>query len=209
MSYQRSTVVRCTKCEEHVTGTEHGFHRYSEEGLNVRVSLLGCPECGSYFVVKYYGADVPDRYGRAAIDWDPPVIILPAETVTLDKSVPDEIAGSYKEAQRVLSHASGYTAAAIMCRRTLEGMCENQAAHGATLKAKLEDLRNRGIIEAKLFEWADDVLRALGNDAAHDVSVMITKQDAEDALDFTRALIEYLYVFQPAFQRFRARRTKP
>ena len=93
-----------------------------------------------------------------------------------------------------------------MCRRIIDGVAKYNEARGRDLKEKLLDLKSRGIIEARLHEWADHVLRQLGNDAAHDPNVEITKDDANDALEFTKAILEYVYVFDAAFQRFKERR---
>ncbi len=72
---------------------------------------------------------------------------------------------------------------------------------------RLERLRDQGVIEGRLHEWADE-LRIVGNEAAHDVSVEVSAQDAADTLEFTRAVLEYAYTFRQRFERFRKRRAK-
>ena len=133
-------------------------------------------------------------------------MLYPGVPESLDSSVPTAIADSYLEARRAFGQAAAFTGAAILCRRTLEGICKDRGAAGGNLKSKLLDLKTKGIIEPRLHEWADEVLRGLGNDAAHDVGQTISKDDAQDALEFTKAIIEYLYVFEAAFQRFKGRR---
>jgi len=95
-----------------------------------------------------------------------------------------------------------------MCRRTLEAICHEYEAKGGTLAAKLKYLNEMEIIESRLHLWADKILKNLGNEAAHDVRSDISKQDALDALEFTRTIIEYLYVFEAAYNRFLERRLK-
>lgn len=70
----------------------------------------------------------------------------------------------------------------------------------------LNDLASKGKLDARLHEWANDVLRTLGNDAAHNVGAMISEDDARDALEFTKALIQNLFVLQRAFDAFKKRR---
>jgi hypothetical protein len=44
--------------------------------------------------------------------------------------------------------------------------------------------------------------------AAHDVSSTVSKEDARDLLDFTRALVEYIFTFTESFRKFQERRAK-
>jgi len=93
----------------------------------------------------------------------------------------------------------------MMCRRTLEAVCQDKQATKGNLAAKLKILQETGVIDARLYEWAD-ALRLVGNDAAHNVEEFMGKEDAKDGLDFTRAIIEYIYTFTDAFEKFKARR---
>jgi hypothetical protein len=56
-------------------------------------------------------------------------------------------------------------------------------------------------------EW-DDALRLAGNEAAHDVNVTISGDDARDMLEFTSAILDYLFSFWDKFERFRKRRQR-
>lgn len=202
-------VVYCARCEKHVTGRSHGEHRYDEDGEEVSRTFLTCPACSDPFVVHQQGSYHPSDYGSGyELSWSDAVVLLPGDAKSLDASVPINIAASYAEARRVFSSASAHTAAAIMCRRTLEGVCAHLDAKGGNLARKLDNLKERGLIEPRIHEWANHVLRSLGNDAAHDVDAVISKEDAKDALDFTKAIIEYLFVFEAAFQQFKKRRAK-
>ena len=57
-----------------------------------------------------------------------------------------------------------------MCRKTLEGICVRHGVKERNLVKSLEKMKIDGIIDERLFEWAD-VMRHAGNDAAHDVNV--------------------------------------
>lgn len=99
----------------------------------------------------------------------------------------------------------GVTASAIMCRKTLEGVSADHGATGSNLEKKLASLKEKGVIEGRLFEWANE-LRLVGNDAAHDVAVQVMPQDARDTLDFTQAVLQYVYTLRDRFEEFKKRR---
>jgi hypothetical protein len=92
-----------------------------------------------------------------------------------------------------------------MCRKTLEGICEAHKITSRNLATSLKEMKDQGIIENRLFEWAD-ALRISGNEAAHSVTVSISAQDARDILEFTNALLEYVFTFQDKFEEFKKRR---
>ncbi|MGC4088962.1 MAG: DUF4145 domain-containing protein [Polyangiaceae bacterium] len=209
MGKSDNVVVYCTDCEKHVTGNVHGEHRHDVHNDPLLDKFLSCPHCHAPFVVGHSGSYESRDYGEGYdLVWGEPKVIFPSDPKSLDQSVPPNIAASFLEARRVYTSASANTAAAIMCRRTLEGVCGHLEAKGGNLARKLDNLKERGLIEPRIHEWANHVLRSLGNDAAHDVDAVISKEDAKDALDFTKAIIEYIFVFETAFQRFKKRRAK-
>ena len=52
-----------------------------------------------------------------------------------------------------------------------------------------------------------DALRISGNEAAHDVNVTTSPEDARDILEFTNALLEYVFTFRDKFEEFKKRRS--
>ncbi len=206
-----SLAAWCSECKQHVDGKEHGWFEEEDDYGNgvTRYTLLECPRCSSALLARHLA-----RYTYHQADyqqggpWSATRTLYPGEPAQpFGASVPRAIITSYQEAHDVFHKARSNTAAAIMCRRTLEGIC----AHFGTksrdkLPNKLQKLKTEGVIDEKMFNWADQVLRELGNDAAHDVGQTISREDAQAALDFTRALIEQLFVIQPALDRFLERR---
>ena len=94
----------------------------------------------------------------------------------------------------------------IMCRKCLEAFCVELEASGSDLKSRLADLERKGAIESKLYQWADQ-LRVVGNDAAHDLNIVIDHDDASDAVDFVEATMLYAFILTRKFQSFLARRS--
>lgn len=206
MADTRTLVVRCPKCESNEVGTVRGEYHGGDEDNPNRHSLVRCPSCGQAFLTYEEGVSDLDEWNNHMVHWRGPIFLYPNDSSRLDASVPDAIAESFHEAQRAFDQASAYTGAAILCRRTLEGICKHFEAKGGNLVKKLEHLRTTGKLDERFHEWADHVLRGLGNDAAHDVDQIISRADARDALDFTKALIQQMFVLEAAFKRFKERR---
>ena len=131
-------------------------------------------------------------------------LIFPQSVDLPLKGVPDSVKRAYEQAQRCFV-SSSYDACALMCRRSLEALCKSFNVQGRTLEAKLKALADVQIIEARLVDWAHGI-RHVGNEAAHDTEAEVSKEDARDALDFTEALLTYVFVLNDKFAIFSARR---
>jgi hypothetical protein len=196
-------LVECSECGAVVNAEEIAIHEYDFppelEFFKKRVTFLNCPKCKSPLLASQ---DESDSDG-----WGEPLRIYPPSDRDLHHSVPKPIQEAFSEAH-VCFRAKAFTAAAIMCRKTLEGICsENGVRSSGTLAAQLKKLKDDGIIENRLFEWAEE-LRTIGNEAAHGVEFVVSKADARDTLEFTEALIEYVFTYRHKFDQFKKRRAK-
>jgi len=192
-------LIDCTTCSALVDGVVEAAYEYrdSEIGIKELISLLHCPRCLQPLVA------LQTDWGEG---WDTPSRVYPKERVRVDPFMPTPIKAAFSEALQCFKTGS-FTAAAIMCRKALEGVCVHFGQTKGTLAARLKALKDDGTIEARLFEWAD-ALRLSGNDAAHDVAVTVTKEDARDVVEFTFALTEYLFTYRRRFEEYAKRRTK-
>jgi hypothetical protein len=158
----------------------HQYEAHDTNGLAPSFiwTFAKCPRCESPFVAVSE-EDIP-------AGWQAPQRVFPAyESDRLGDAVPKPIQASFAEARQCL-RAKAYTAAALMCRKTLEGICVAHEETTGNLAVRLQRLRDSGVIDRRLFEWADE-LRIFGNEAAHDVNVTIPSQDANDILLHARA----------------------
>jgi hypothetical protein len=165
----------------------------------LRFLFAKCPRCEAPFLAQQE-EDVPE--GRRA-----PERMFPITDVRLAGALPKPIQAAFEEASRCMC-SNAFTAAAVMCRKALEGICAAHGVNERSLATSLEKLRDDGTIDRRLYEWADE-LRLFGNDAAHDLNVVISGEDAADIMDFTRALVEYVFTFRERFEQFRQRRKRP
>lgn len=192
-------LVECQYCEAIVDGEViAGYDDYEEEsGMAGKYSFLKCPKCARPFIML----QVDDGPG-----WDEPVRLYPPRDEGISLAIPNPIRLAYEEA-RACFRVKAYTATAIMCRKTLEGIAEEHKITVRNLASALKEMRDKGVIESRLYEWAD-ALRISGNEAAHGVNLSISPQDAKDILEFTIALLEYVFTFQDRFEQFKKRRGK-
>lgn len=145
-------------------------------------------------------------YGSEFVNLSEERILFPSPPNTLLGNLPNSVDRAFTQASKC--YKSGfYDASVLMCRRALEATCKSLGATGKNLFQKIVDLKNKGHIDLKLNEWADSV-RMVGNKAAHEVEKAISKEDAQDILDFTEALLLYTFTLDTKFQAFQQRNNK-
>lgn len=196
----------CPSCKAPVLGTTVGtvrtkvvFVRHKTRGNSMRdkerIALIRCNSCGMPMV-----ASQRNEIWR----WETISIIWPPQDREVSEHVPGPIRADFEEARGCFRHAH-YNASAVMVRRTLEGVCQDQGATKKNLAAALAELDSAGKIDSRLIEWANE-LRIIGNMGAHHSSEEIRKSDVGDAISFTEALLDYLYVLTAEFEAFKTRR---
>lgn len=196
--------IECTNCHAHVDADEIGNFEYGP-GENYdpgRYMLLRCRRCRFPLLINQ------DNSGNAVEGdiWDAPTVLYPQSDFSVNPKAPAQIRAAVEEGSKCY-RARAFTAAAIMCRKTLEGVCEAHGVKERTLDALLKKMLETDKIDKRLYEWSDQ-LRIIGNEAAHGISVTSSPQDARDALDFTIAIIDYLFSYRDQFEKFKARRPK-
>ncbi|WP_317445395.1 DUF4145 domain-containing protein [Streptomyces collinus] len=197
-------LVTCPHCERaalaRVAGEISGDE--PEDGPPYLLELARCSKCRKPFLA------VEEDWGQG---WDGEAGVLwPKQQSSLSLHVPEALRREHAEARRCFS-AKAYTAAAVMVRRTLEGVCVDQGMSSGTSRSKplfkmLEQMKDEGKIDGRLLEWAQE-LRILGNQGAHYTGTSVSREDAADGLALAEALLDFLYVLTAQFAAFKARRT--
>jgi len=177
-------ILECKRCEALVNAEPVAKYIVEDEFLPTTYSFLRCPKCSGPFLT-----DEDDFSGL--------ISLFPQPDTRVNPNLPEPLKAACEEATSCFK-SKAYTATAIMCRKTLEGICIEHGATGRTLVASLKELKDKGVIENRLYEWAD-ALRISGNEAAHDVNVTISADDAKDIIEFTNALLEYVFTFRDKF----------
>lgn len=193
----------CGFCQTRVQAAVKGRHGFTPDdgGLYEEWFLVACTKCKQPNLVgrEYYGSH---GGGEEWGDWR----IFPPRARVFGGEVPRPIRRSYDEAQVNLRSGS-FLSAAMMCRRVVELLAKAHGIKTGDLAKKLLALKDQGVIDGRLYEWAT-ALRFAGNDAAHedDPDYDISKPDADDLLTFTEAIIDYVYIYRARFDEFTKRR---
>lgn len=193
----------CPHCEQASNAVVRGKAVWngvssSGEDLNppVEWTLVQCHRCAQPTL------QAREDFGGGFSDDDRPATVYPPPH-RLSPSVPAGLRREWEEAQTCFA-AKAYAACVVMVRRTLEGTCAEQGVQVKNLDKALKKLATDGLIDATLAEWAD-VLRRVGNKGAHYTGEAVSREDAQDALDFAEALLDHLYVLRKRFEQFQSR----
>ena len=117
-------------------------------------------------------------------------LLYPYAKKVLD-GVPEIIRKSYFEAKKIQSQSSA--GSAVLLRRALEYVCQEQKSPGRNLNDKLKHLSDKGIIPTHLYSMAN-TLRFLGNVGAHPSDFEISHSEIDAINDFFIAICEYVYI---------------
>ncbi|HLF35855.1 MAG TPA: DUF4145 domain-containing protein [Cyclobacteriaceae bacterium] len=188
-----------------------------------------CPHCQRHTAVSTAPAEYEESYGskyHTAALWDTghgdkwwigicnychkPVLVknngqeiypkpFPSPT---DSRIPNPMRQDILEAKLCYS-IDAFRGCSVMARRAMQNACINKGATKKDLVHQIEELQTNGIITKDIKEWAD-VVRWVGNDAAHPNKDDVVKEDAEDILSLAEQFLQVLYV-APAIAQ--ARRT--
>lgn len=120
---------------------------------------------------------------------------LPSPT---DERIPDNIRKDLIEAKICFS-VQAYRGCAVMARRVMQTTCLDKGAKKKDLVDQLHELQDAGIITKDIKEWAD-VVRWVGNDAAHPNKDEVTMEDGQDILKLAEQFLHVIYV-APAIAR--------
>jgi Domain of unknown function (DUF4145) len=187
--------MRCPLCRQQGTldDIQPDYWAGRIGGAQIVWGARRCPkeDCGALIQVVIDGAKVYS---------------YPAETVDFDSTgLPAGVLGALQEA--IMCHAHQcYVAGAIMVRKTLEEVCDDQGAQGGNLFARLEDLRGKVILPEAMFEGLHN-LRLLGNDAVHIESQAFDQVDQEEvevALEVTKEILKATYQYDSMMGRLAA-----
>lgn len=192
-------LIDCHECNALVSAEVLAVHE-QDDILNKRTFLLKCPACDSALV----GFTEQDIREDGELYWPEPMRVYPKPIHLLGFQVPDVVRKSIYEAERCM-RSGAFSAATSMCGRALEAVCRHLGTKDTYLGAGIKELKDKGIIDARLYQWSEE-LRDARNRATHATDEVVTEQDAEDILSFTYAIIDYVFLLTFRFEQFQKRK---
>ena len=188
-------IIECHKCDAKVEAKEIGSHFYSD--IDLTVGLYLCPVCETVLVGRsdlIITGPGPNDY-----EWGPSTRLWPEPYDTLDDAIPEGVRRSIEDARKCLN-SGVFSAAAVMCGRALEFVTIEKTGE-KTLYKGLQKLKEQNVIDDRLFEWGE-ALRKERNIGAHAAEEEISRQDANDILDFAVAICDYIYVLAQKYSEY-------
>jgi len=197
-------IVECPHCDAKVDCEEKGAVNFDIEyaGVPSKAVLLECKVCQA----PLFGFSELIQTSQDDWEWGAVDRQWPAPDLEVGCGLPEIARISLVEAKQCFK-AKAFSACAVMCGRTIEGVCKHHDPKTKTLAAGLKKLRDDGTIDERIYGWGE-ALRSHRNLGAHATTEKVSKEDAKDLLDFSIAICEYVFVLNEKFQRFQARQKK-
>jgi hypothetical protein len=222
-------IIDCPICKAKVGAEEKGrldhtwFDEDAFEPAGERIFLGTCPSCQTSLVGRAEQTEFEGFEGTAFSEWSDVIRVYPKPPKVFSSyRIPRTLNESLLEADRALQ-AGANIAACVMLGRSLEALCRdvlepnvvptaiadsdakpNKPKRRLMLAAGIRELRERKIIDDRLFDWSQS-LNAVRNLAAHPEDITVSRQDAEDLQAFVYAITEYVYDLTDRYNEFKAR----
>lgn len=135
----------------------------------------------------------------------------PPERIDFDASdLPEDVRSPLEEA--IACHADGsFRAAAVMVRRALEAVCNDQGIEGKSLYKRVEGLGEKITLPRGMVDSLHN-LRLLGNDAAHVEAKAydeVGKREAEIAVHVAKVILQAAYQMESILGELEALKSEP
>jgi hypothetical protein len=193
-------LTECRACEAIVAAevlAQYSAVLDPRAGATERFTFARCPKCDSPLLAReqFYGREDDKEV------WSEPYRLYPAKDELVGPRIPRSVRNSFAEALNCFN-AQAYSASTLMCRRTLEAACAESEIEGGSLRESLREMSSRGIVDARVLDWLDALPHLAGAEGAESSA----REEAREVVEFTDALLAYLYTFRDRLEEFRQRR---
>jgi hypothetical protein len=195
----QNLIIDCPHCAVRIKSQATAWIGNGEEKA---FFLLECSTCHNALFGSTYA--YKDQFGDW--EWDTVERLWPAPTIAdVGPAIPKAARRDIQDAQKCFSHGI-YSATTVLCGRALERLIKEKV--GAHMIGKgLTELKNKGIIDERLFSWAE-ALRKERNIGAHASEEDTTKENAQDIVDFTIAIFDYVYTLSEKYEEYIKRKSQ-
>jgi hypothetical protein len=195
--------IACPYCDARVQASVLAEREYQggEDDQPSKYQFVECSQCRNVLVGRSeWEVDIENGQGWGGLTRKWPLV-----DPTLHPNIPLSVRRGLEEAKRCFtSHC--HMACAVMCGRAIEALCREKVKV-EYLGDGLEKLKAEKIIDEKLFEWGE-ALKKERNIGAHAGEETVSRQTANDVLDFALAIAEYVYVLDEQFKSYKERKAR-
>jgi hypothetical protein len=128
------------------------------------------------------------------------------QKATRDPAYPDELREIFAEAQEDLALGRSPARIVATCRSVLDVATNKLNGRGATLSARIDNLKERGVMTEAIADWAHAV-RIDGNEAIHEL--VATAQEARELVEFIKMFLDVAFVLPKRIAERRAAAAAP
>jgi len=194
---KRTAIIDCPHCTVRIKAEAISWIQIEED---TAYALVQCPTCKNplFGIVSGFF----DEFNNW--EWDTATRLWPDPSIVVHDSIPRAARRDILDAQKCYAHGI-YSATAVLCGRALERLIKEKAGDLMIGKG-IQKLKDDNIIDARLFTWAE-ALRKERNIGAHATTEETTKENAQDVLDFTVAIFDYVYTLSTKYQNYLSRKS--
>ena len=194
--------INCVNCGTTFQLADQTYQNYKG---NVK-----CPGCKAllYIHTSYVGS-LYETPKLISLPEDKKTDRIISEQISLSNA-PEPIQDDINEAFVCLSNGA-FKACVIMCRRTLEQLCNTLNANGNTLYEKIQFLNTNGYLSDRETELFNEI-RFFGNYGAHpnnDLLGDVSQNDASLVYEITIHVIRLVFEIPDKIIKLQTRRSKP
>lgn len=206
----KTFIIDCPICKAKVGAIESGRadRDISEDNLFGERLIIGkCPECGVLLAGETHELDI-DCESRET-PWSEIVRIYPVPPRDLQGyQIPEPVLVSIREADKCLQVGANIAACAML-GRALEAVCRDILGIEVMLDKGVSQLKDKEIIDNRLFNWSQQV-KLFRNDTAHPDRAVnyVSSDDAKDLQSFVYAIVEYVYILTARYDEFLERKKR-
>lgn len=207
---KQEQIIKCFHCGNETPMKQVGGYSWGSRDLEhsdidylFQYELFACPVCHKVTLRESYSDETMIDYHSCdqLISYDEKSILYPVNSIE-SESIPQKVKAAYEAALK--TKGIDKNICLIAFRRTLELVLNDKGATKWGLKAKIEEIAQKGLLPDALKE-ASSLTKILGDSAAHDKELDIDEYDVESMAEFVGFIIEYLYVVPDKINTYKER----
>ena len=203
-------IITCYHCGNETLMSQAGEYEWGSSAtdyevfdFNYKYEMFACPVCHKITLREIYGDETmtePNHLGQT--EWyNTKNIIFPTNRID-SNAIPSKVKEAFESALKVKGIDKSICLMAL--RRTLELILIEKGATKWSLKDKIEEVADKGLLPDTLRE-ASSIAKMFGDSATHGRDLEINQHDVDSMTEFIQYIIEFLYVLPDKISSYKER----